>query len=54
MAYTSAEPSDLPEEARRSLRKTRSGRYGVTAAYARTKSQPLGSYWILLGVMEEQ
>jgi hypothetical protein len=55
VAYTTPEPSDLPSEARRRL--SRGGplrAYGVAAAFARTASYPFGTYWVVLGTLEEQ
>ncbi|MGH9870757.1 MAG: CAP domain-containing protein [Candidatus Polarisedimenticolia bacterium] len=54
VAYTSPDPSELPDEARRRLQKKVSGVYGIAAAFARTKSQPFGAYWVVLGILEDQ
>jgi hypothetical protein len=55
VAYTTPEPSDLPAEARRRLGRSEPVRaYGVAAVFARTRSYPFGTYWVVLGTLEEQ
>jgi len=55
VAYTTSDPSDLPSEVKRRLgRKDAVRAYGVAAVFSRTPSYPFGTYWILLGTLEEQ
>lgn len=55
VAYTTPEPSDLPAEARRRLGRSEPLRaFGAASVFAKTSSYPLGTYWVVLGALEEQ
>jgi hypothetical protein len=55
VAYTTPEPSQLPAEAKKRLGRGGPLRaFGVATVFARSPSYPFGTYWVVLGTLEEQ
>src|SRR5581483_902243 len=48
LAYTNANPGDLPTDAVRALRSPHSDAFSVGACFARTRTYPGGTYWVAL------
>ncbi len=52
VAYTTGDPSELPQEARRALKSGRGREFGLAVLFGQSRSQPFGAYWVLMGLLE--